>query len=73
MEGLKMSPFKVGENYQLKRDLVTFLQNSVREPKLQYEDMKAKLQTTLRIKQRVRGGDRRVRRRCVHRHPPKDS
>ena len=53
MEGLKMSPSKVGENYQLKRDLATFLQNSVREPKLQYEDMKAKLQTTLRIKQRV--------------------
>ncbi len=53
MEGLKMSPFKVGENYGLKRDLVTFLQNSVREPKLQYEDMKAKLHTCMRIKLRT--------------------
>ena len=38
-----MSPFKVVENFQLKRDLVTFLQNSVRDPKLQLEDMKVKL------------------------------
>ena len=53
MEGLKMSPFKVGVNYELKRDLVTFLQNSVREPKLQFEDMKAKLFTCLRTKLRV--------------------
>ncbi len=53
MEGLKMSPFKVGENYHLKRDLVTLLQNSVREPKLQFEDMKAKLFATLRLKLRV--------------------
>jgi acetone carboxylase alpha subunit len=34
-EGLKMCPFKVVENYQIKRDIMTFLQNSVREPKLQ--------------------------------------
>ncbi|MFW7269778.1 hydantoinase B/oxoprolinase family protein [Gluconacetobacter sp. Hr-1-5] len=52
-EGLKMSPFKVVENYQIKRDLLTFLQNSVREPKLQYEDMKVKLFACLRIKQRL--------------------
>lgn len=52
-EGLKMSPFKVGENFELKRDIVTFLQNSVREPKLQYEDMKAKMFTSLRAKRRV--------------------
>ncbi|MDL2189179.1 hydantoinase B/oxoprolinase family protein [Pseudomonas sp. ChxA] len=52
-EGLKMSPFKVVENYQIKRDLLTFLQNSVREPKLQYEDMKVKLYGCLRIKQRI--------------------
>ncbi|PSR34468.1 MAG: acetone carboxylase subunit alpha [Sulfobacillus benefaciens] len=53
MEGLKISPLKVGENYQLKRDLVTYFQNSVREPKLQLEDMKSKLFTTLRVKQRL--------------------
>ncbi|RWR50644.1 acetone carboxylase subunit alpha [Sinirhodobacter ferrireducens] len=52
-EGLKMSPFKVVENYQIKRDLLTFLQNSVREPKLQLEDMKVKLFACLRIKQRI--------------------
>lgn len=52
-EGLKMSPFRVVENYQIKRDILTFLQNSVREPKLQYEDMKVKLYACLRIKQRL--------------------
>ncbi|RTL57016.1 MAG: acetone carboxylase subunit alpha [Rhodocyclaceae bacterium] len=52
-EGLKMSPFRVVENYEIKRDILTFLQNSVREPKLQYEDMKVKLYACLRIKQRV--------------------
>src|SRR3546814_5271515 len=38
-EGTKMSPFKVVENFKLKRDLVTFLQNSVRAPKLQLEEI----------------------------------
>ena len=38
---------------QIKRDILTFLQNSVREPKLQYEDMKVKLFACLRIKQRI--------------------
>jgi acetone carboxylase alpha subunit len=53
MEGLMMSPFKVAENYTLKKDLVTFLQNSVREPKLQLQDMKAKLSACMRMKQRI--------------------
>lgn len=52
-EGLKMSPFKVAENYVLRRDIVTFLQNSVREPKLQYADMKVKLFVCRRIEQRM--------------------
>ena len=52
-EGLKMSPFKVIENFQLRRDLVTFLQNSVRDPKLQLEDMKVKLHSCLRMRERV--------------------
>ncbi|OUY06878.1 hydantoinase B/oxoprolinase family protein [Acinetobacter populi] len=52
-EGLKMSPFKVVQNYQIRKDLLTFLQNSVREPKLQYEDMKVKLFACLRMKQRI--------------------
>lgn len=53
-EGLRMSPFKVVENYELRRDLVTFLQNSVREPKLQYADMKVKLYVCRRVEQRIK-------------------
>lgn len=52
-EGLKMSPIKVGENYRFRRDIMTFLQNSVREPKLQLEGMKAKLYAAMRMKDRV--------------------
>ncbi len=52
-EGIKMSPFKVVDNFQLKRDLVTFLQNSVRDPKLQLEDMKVKLHAVMRLRERV--------------------
>lgn len=52
-EGIKMSPFKVVENFQLKRDLVTFLQNSVRDPKLQLVDMKVKLHAVMRMRERM--------------------
>lgn len=52
-EGLKMSPIKVGENFKFRRDLMTFLQNSVREPKLQLEGMKSKLFAAMRMKARV--------------------
>lgn len=52
-EGLKMSPFKVVQNYKIRKDLLTFLQNSVREPKLQFEDMKVKLFACMRMKQRI--------------------
>ncbi|NKF21857.1 hydantoinase B/oxoprolinase family protein [Solimonas marina] len=52
-EGIKMSPFKVVENFQIKRDLVTFLQNSVRDPKLQLEDMKVKLHAVMRLRDRI--------------------
>ena len=52
-EGLKMPPFKVVENFAIKRDLLTFLQNSVRDPKLQLEDMKVKLHATMRLRDRV--------------------
>src|SRR3546814_20925979 len=48
-----MSPFKVVENFKLKRDLVTFLQNSVRDPKLQLEDMKVKLHSVIRLRERI--------------------
>lgn len=52
-EGLKMCPFKVAENFELKRDLVNFLQNSVRDPKLQLADMKVKLHAVMRLRERV--------------------
>ena len=52
-EGLKMPPIKVGENYTFRRDIMTFLQNSVREPKLQLEGMKSKLFAAMRMKSRV--------------------
>src|SRR5690606_26192032 len=52
-EGLKMPPFKVVENFELRRDLVTFLQNSVRDPKLQLEDMKVRLHSVLRLRERI--------------------
>ncbi|MDP4125758.1 MAG: hydantoinase B/oxoprolinase family protein [Bacillota bacterium] len=53
MEGLMLSPIKVAENYTLKKDLLTFMQNSVREPKLQLQDMKAKLFGAIRMKERI--------------------
>ncbi|EZP76309.1 hydantoinase B/oxoprolinase [Parageobacillus genomosp. 1] len=53
MEGMMLSPIKVAENYTLKKDLVTFMQNSVREPKLQLQDMKAKLYAVIRMKKRM--------------------
>jgi N-methylhydantoinase B/oxoprolinase/acetone carboxylase alpha subunit len=43
----------VVENFHLKRDLVTFLQNSVRDPKLQLEDMKVKLHAVMRLRDRI--------------------
>lgn len=52
-EGLKISPMKVGENFQLRTDIVTYFQNSVRDPKLQLEDMRAKLTATMRLRERI--------------------
>ncbi|RPH22175.1 MAG: acetone carboxylase subunit alpha [Alteromonadaceae bacterium TMED7] len=52
-EGLKMSPFRVAEGDELRRDILTFLQNSVRDPKLQLADMKVKLHVAIRLRERV--------------------
>lgn len=52
-EGLKISPLKIGENFQMREDLVTYFQNSVRDPKLQLEDMRAKLAASMRVRERV--------------------
>ncbi|WP_018990693.1 hydantoinase B/oxoprolinase family protein [Aromatoleum toluclasticum] len=53
-EGLKMSPLRIVEGYEIKRDILTFLQNSVRDPKLQYEDVKVKLFAVMRTMERLR-------------------
>lgn len=42
-EGLLISPVKIAENGELKRDLVTLFQNMCRDPALMFEDMKARL------------------------------
>ena len=52
-DGIRMSPFKIVEQGRIRRDLLTFLQNSVREPKLQYQDLKVKLYSAQRIKDRL--------------------
>ena len=52
-DGLRMSPFKIVERGELRRDLLTFLQHSVRDPKLQLADLKVKLASVNRIKQRI--------------------
>lgn len=52
-EGLKIAPMKIGENFTMREDLITYFQNSVRDPKLQVEDMRARLSATLRLRQRV--------------------
>jgi len=52
-DGIRMSPFKIVERGRIRRDLLTFLQNSVREPKLQYQDLKVKLYAAQRIKDRL--------------------
>ena len=67
-EGLKMSPFKVGENYTFRRDIMTFLQNSVREPKLQprrdeVEAVRGHAHGSTR-----QGCDSRIWRRCCSRY-----
>jgi N-methylhydantoinase B/oxoprolinase/acetone carboxylase alpha subunit len=51
-EGLKISPMRCGENFKLREDLVTYFQNSVRDPKLQLEDMRAKLAANMRMRAR---------------------
>ncbi len=53
-EGLRMPPFRIVEGGKVRRDLLTFLQNSVRDPKLQYEDVQVKLFACLRIEERLR-------------------
>lgn len=52
-DGLRMSPFKIVERGHLRRDLVTFLQHSVRDPKLQLADLKVKITAVRKIMERI--------------------
>ena len=52
-EGLRISPIKIAENGELKRDLVTFCQNMVRDRALMYEDTKARLTVCKLLERRV--------------------
>lgn len=52
-EGFRGSPLKIGENYQLKTDLVTLLQNSCREPHTMLVDLRARLATCTRLQDRL--------------------
>ncbi|MGW8813447.1 hydantoinase B/oxoprolinase family protein [Gordonia terrae] len=52
-DGLRISPLKVGENFRLRGDLVTFFQNSVRDQKLMLADMRARLAACMRVRQRL--------------------
>lgn len=52
-EGLKMPPFKIYERFVMKRDLVTFLQNMVRDPRLMIADIKTKAATLFRLRERI--------------------
>ncbi|WP_295870804.1 hydantoinase B/oxoprolinase family protein [uncultured Zhongshania sp.] len=51
-EGLRGSPIKMVENYALKTDLVTFFQNSCREPQTMLADLKARLAACCRMERR---------------------
>lgn len=52
-EGLHISPLKVGENFQLKQDLVDFFENSVRDPRQMTIDLKARAAACMRVRKRV--------------------
>lgn len=51
-EGLRGSPIKVVENYRIKIDLATLLQNNSREPQIIMADIKARLAACCRMESR---------------------
>jgi N-methylhydantoinase B/oxoprolinase/acetone carboxylase alpha subunit len=52
-EGMKFSPIKVAENFLLKEDIVTLMENFVRDPRVITLDNKARMAACMRIRQRV--------------------
>lgn len=51
-EGFRGSPIKLVENYRLKTDLVTLVQNNSREPQIMLADLKARLAACERMEAR---------------------
>jgi len=52
-EGLRIPPIKIAEGGEIKRDLMTFLQNMVRDRALMFEDTKARLTVCKSLVQRA--------------------
>lgn len=52
-EGFKGSPIKIVENYRLRTDLVTLVQNNSREPQIILADIKARISASRRIEARL--------------------
>ncbi|MAH22079.1 MAG: hypothetical protein CMO12_04650 [Thaumarchaeota archaeon] len=52
-EGLKIPPIKIGENFELKRDLMAMIENQVRDPRTVTLDTKAKVAACMRIRSRL--------------------
>ena len=52
-DGLRASPIKIVEEGHLRRDLLTFLQHSTRDPKLMLADIKVKMGAVRRIMEAV--------------------
>jgi len=53
-EGLKMPPIKMAEAYRMRTDVLTFLQNSCRDPRMQGADMKMRLNTCMRLEEAIK-------------------
>lgn len=53
-EGMRLAPFKVGENFKLKRDLIEVMENFVRDPRMQTLDLKARAAACFTIERRVK-------------------
>ncbi len=52
-DGMSLMPFKIGENYRLRRDLLEVLENMVREARMQTLDIKARASVCQLMERRV--------------------
>jgi N-methylhydantoinase B/oxoprolinase/acetone carboxylase alpha subunit len=53
-EGMKLSPMKIGENYQLRNDVLRMMENFIsRAPRMQVTDVKARVAACDRVRLRI--------------------